>query len=149
MKALTLLLFPAAALLLAACASDPAHNATYGSLRDAPFAAETPRMAAVAPGTLGGAFVGGETGKGLDQVDRLKLQQAIDLAATAPVGRTVSWSNPDSGHSGSVTTIRDGILSGGLYCREYRQSVTLGGATSEAVGTACQFPDGSWKPVSG
>ena len=37
----------------------------------------------------------------------------------------------------------------GTYCREFQQTVTVGGRTEEAYGTACRQPDGSWKIVSG
>ncbi len=35
--------------------------------------------------------------------------------------------------------------SGGSYCREYNQGVTVGGRTQPSYGTACMQPDGSWK----
>ena len=35
----------------------------------------------------------------------------------------------------------------GRYCREFQQTVTIGGRTAEAYGTACRQPDGSWKIV--
>ncbi len=35
----------------------------------------------------------------------------------------------------------------GQYCREFQQTVTIGGKTEEAYGTACRQPDGSWKIV--
>lgn len=38
------------------------------------------------------------------------------------------------------------------YCREYQQTVTIGGTTQQGHGTACLQPDGSWQiatpPVS-
>lgn len=36
----------------------------------------------------------------------------------------------------------------GEYCREYTRTVTIGGKITEAYGTACLQPDGSWKIVS-
>lgn len=33
----------------------------------------------------------------------------------------------------------------GQYCREYTQTVYIGGRAVEAYGTACQQPDGSWE----
>jgi surface antigen len=35
----------------------------------------------------------------------------------------------------------------GQYCREYRQTVKVGGKTQEGYGTACRQPDGTWKIV--
>ncbi len=34
------------------------------------------------------------------------------------------------------------------YCREYIRTVTIGGRTQQAYGTACLQPDGAWKIVS-
>lgn len=36
----------------------------------------------------------------------------------------------------------------GVYCREFTQSVMIGGVRHEAYGTSCQQPDGSWRVVS-
>ena len=33
----------------------------------------------------------------------------------------------------------------GTYCREYQQTVEIGGQRQNSYGTACQQPDGSWK----
>jgi hypothetical protein len=32
-------------------------------------------------------------------------------------------------------------------CREFQQTITVGGTAQEAYGTTCQQPDGSWKVV--
>lgn len=47
-----------------------------------------------------------------------------------------------------VTPIRTTQQAGGQYCREYQQTVTVGGRTERAHGIACRQPDGSWKIVS-
>jgi surface antigen len=36
----------------------------------------------------------------------------------------------------------------GAYCREFQQTVSIGGREERAYGTACRQPDGSWKVVS-
>lgn len=36
----------------------------------------------------------------------------------------------------------------GVYCREYTQDVTIGGAARSSYGTACQQPDGAWKIIT-
>ena len=96
-------------------------------------------------GAAAGGFLGGEIGASLDELDRLKSDQAYKSAQTAPVGQTISWNNPDSGNRGTVTPVRDGTSSSGQYCREFQQTVTIGNKTEEAYGTACRQPDGSWK----
>ena len=152
----TLMVPALAAFLLVGCEGDPDSHQKFGTLLGAvgggllgaQFGSGSGKLAMVALGTMGGAFLGNRIGENMDQVDRMKHQQAIDSAATAPVGQTISWNNPDSGNSGTVKSVRDGTSSDGQYCREYQQTVTIGGKTEEAFGTACQQPDGSWKIVS-
>lgn len=36
-------------------------------------------------------------------------------------------------------------VTGGDYCREYTQSLTIAGKTQKGYGTACLQPDGSWE----
>jgi surface antigen len=92
---------------------------------------------------------GGEIGRSLDENDRRMASQAQTQAQTAPIGQTISWNNPDSGNSGTYTPVRDGTnTSSGAYCREYQTTVTVGGKTEDAYGTACRQPDGSWKIVN-
>ena len=55
------------------------------------------------------------------------------------------WRNPDSGNSGSVTPIKTYAQPSGTYCREFAQTITVGGNTEQAYGHACRMPDGTWK----
>jgi surface antigen len=81
----------------------------------------------------------------LDERDKRMAAESQNRALeTTPAGQSVAWNNPDSGHSGSVTPIRT-YQSGGTYCREYQQTVTIGGKQEQSYGTACRQPDGSWK----
>ena len=41
--------------------------------------------------------------------------------------------------------VRDGTSLSGEYCREFRQTVTIGGRTRRAYGVACQRPGGGWR----
>lgn len=66
-------------------------------------------------------------------------------AASAPVGETIHWN--DNGASGTVTATREGNSSLDRYCREFQQTVTIGGKTEEAYGTACRQPDGAWEVI--
>ena len=66
---------------------------------------------------------------------------------TVPLARGFAVLSSDSGHSGSVTPIRT-YQSAGTYCREYQQTVIIGGKQEQSYGTACRQPDGSWKVVS-
>lgn len=107
-------------------------------------------LVAVGVGTLLGALVGGEIGKSLDNADRAAMAQTTTRALEAtPSGQTSSWRNPDSGNYGTVTPQPAYQTASGQYCREFTQTVTVGGKTEEAFGTACRQPDGTWKIVSG
>jgi surface antigen len=103
------------------------------------------RLAATAAGALVGALVGSEIGRTMDDVDRMKAKGAYQKATAAPLGEQIAWNNPDSGNSGTVVPTRDGTSTSGRYCREFQQSVVIGGQNEQAYGVACQQPDGSWE----
>ena len=95
-----------------------------------------------------GALIGSEVGKSLDRADRLAMQHATqNTLVTAPSGTTSKWRNPDSGNSGTVTPTQTYQRNDGAYCREFTQTVTVGGSTEEAYGTGCRQPDGSWQII--
>ena len=101
--------------------------------------------AAIAGAVIGGALLGAFAGNMLDQRDKRLAAEAQQRALeSAPTGRPVAWTNPDSGHSGTVTPMRT-YQSGGTYCREFQNDVVIGGKKENAYGTACRQPDGSWK----
>ena len=103
--------------------------------------------AGIAAGVIGGALLGGLAGNLLDDRDRRMANDAAQGAfETAPSGKAVAWSNPDSGHAGTVTPVRT-FQSNGNYCREFQQTVTIGGRPENSFGTACRQPDGSWRIV--
>ncbi len=141
-------------LALAACAPGQVNKQTGGTLIGAGLGALTGsqigggrgKLAAVAIGALAGAYLGSEVGKSLDRADRLAMKQTSQTALeNNPVGRASSWSNPDSGHSGTVTPTRTYQTASGGPCREYQQTVTIDGRTEQAYGRACRQSDGSWK----
>ncbi|MBL29024.1 MAG: hypothetical protein CMM50_15910 [Rhodospirillaceae bacterium] len=82
----------------------------------------------------------------LDDAAQRAHENAQIAAAQARVGDTIRWN--ERGASGAVTVLRDGWSSTGRYCREFQQTVTIGGRTEQAFGTACQQPDGAWEIVS-
>ena len=107
------------------------------------------KLVATGVGTLLGAMLGNEIGKSLDRADRLAMQKTTQQTLeTAKVGATSTWKNPDSGNQGTVTPKKTYRKADGTYCREFQQTITVGGRTEEAYGTACRQPDGSWKLVS-
>ncbi len=123
-------------------------GAAVGGLLGSQVGSGSGQNVAIGAGVLLGALLGSEIGSSLDNADRAAAQLATQKAYTAPVGETISWNNPDSGNRGTVTPVRDGYSSGGRYCREYQQTITVGGREETAFGTACQTPNGDWEVVS-
>lgn len=104
------------------------------------------RVVATAAGTLLGAFLGNQIGRSLDQVDQMRVEQTAQQALERqPDGQPVSWSNPNTGHSGYTTPTSTYRTSQGQYCREYQTAVVIDGQTQSAHGTACRQPDGTWQ----
>lgn len=72
-----------------------------------------------------------------------------DSLENARTNEPTRWENPDTGSFGSVTAIETFQNEDGQYCREYQQTVTIGGREQRVYGTACRMPDGSWQMVRG
>lgn len=124
-------------------------GAAAGALLGSQVGHGTGRTLAIIAGTAAGAWLGGKLGKSLDNRDRTAMQQTTQQSLTSsPTGTVSKWSNPDSGHNGTVTPQAAFTNKDGLKCREYQQTVTANGETETAYGTACQQKDGSWKVVS-
>lgn len=156
MKFKTVVAATLVALLAAGCTNSPygqkqtvgtLGGAALGGLLGSQFGSGTGRLVATGAGVLIGGLIGSEVGRTMDEQDRMRANQAVTQAQQGPLGETVVWNNPDSGHSGSVTPVRDGTSTSGLYCREFQQTVTVGGQTQTAYGTACRQPDGTWRIV--
>jgi surface antigen len=99
-------------------------------------------------GVLLKGLLGGAVGDALDQADReYAARSAQHTLESAPIGTTGEWGNPDSGHHGTVTPTRTYQAPSGQYCREFQQTITAGGTTEEAYGTACRQSDGRWQIV--
>ena len=102
----------------------------------------------IVAGAVAGGLLGALAGNILDQRDRqIAAETAQRSLETMPTGSPSSWSNPDTGNSGTVTPTRTYQQSDGTYCREYTQEVVVEGRRQQAYGTACRQADGSWKIV--
>ena len=139
-------------LLLAACQGQGPKQtggtiigAAAGGLLGSKFGKGKGRFISTGIGVLAGSLLGAEVGKSLDNADKAAMrynsQKALENIKS---GQTSEWSNPDSGNNGSITPKKTYQTASGQYCREYQQTVTVGGKTAEAYGTACRQPDGSW-----
>lgn len=141
---------------LAGCANDsgPKQNmggllgGVGGALAGSQFGSGKGRLVGVAVGTLAGALIGSEVGKSLDRADQSYLGRANQQAfETGRSGTAVSWRNPDSGNWGTVVPQPAYQANGGEYCREFQQTISVGGQSQQGFGTACRQPDGTWKIV--
>lgn len=106
------------------------------------------QLIGVGVGALLGTMVGSSIGASLDKADLAYAERANQRAYTAPVGETISWNNPNSGNSGTITPVREGSSTNGRYCREYSQTITVDGKSQKALGTACKNPDGTWQVIN-
>ena len=107
------------------------------------------RLAAVGVGTLIGALIGQDIGRSMDAADCAYATGSFGYAMEyAPSCSRITWSNPGSGSSGTVTPTHTYKPEPGRYCREFQQQVVIGGQVQDAYGTACRQPDGSWEIVA-
>lgn len=119
-----------------------------GGFLGSQFGEGSGKIVASVAGALLGAYAGSKIAQGMSAQDRGYYDSAATRASTAPVGQQIVWSNPSSGTQGTITPVREGRTSDGSACREYQQTVTIGGKTEKAYGTACKQPDGSWKIIN-
>lgn len=125
-----------------------AGGAVLGGVLGSKVGGGSGQLWATGAGALLGAFVGSSIGQSLDRADQAYHAQAVERAYSAPIGQTISWSNPESGHSGSVTPVREGRTGSGNICREYQQTIVIDGQAETANGTACREADGTWTLVN-
>ncbi len=64
------------------------------------------------------------------------------------LNQAAEWVNPDTGRSGVVAPTRTFSNSQGQPCREFIQTIIIGGREEQGYGTACRQPDGDWQIVS-
>lgn len=167
MKIKSVIALSMAGLMLAACAEqqygagghgrDPYFNKTnVGTLAGAAGGAALGstigkgrgNIAAIAIGTLLGAGLGREIGSSLDRADLSYYNQTSQQAMEyGQPGTSLPWRNPQSGNSGTITPSNYYETAQGQYCREYSQTINVGGRSQQGYGTACRQPDGTWKIV--
>src|SRR5688572_26658893 len=88
-----------------------------GGLIGSHFGKGTGQLVAIGAGTLLGAYMGNAIGKNMDDMDRLKMNQALE---SNPVGKPAYWKNAQNGNSYTVIPESNVTVDGNPYCREYR-----------------------------
>lgn len=98
------------------------------------------RTVAIVVGTVLGTVIGYEIGRDMDESDRGCFGHSLELAKT---GRTVHWTNPESGLVYALTPTRSFEV-GGRPCRAFTLQTTYGGKGHSKNGSACRSGDGTW-----
>jgi surface antigen len=92
-------------------------------------------------GAMAGGYIGGE----LDKADRAAAERTCQQALESGIsGKKVIWSNPDNGNS-AIFIPQPAYETRQGYCREFQQTIIVGGRPQQGYGTACRQPDGSWQ----
>ncbi len=119
-----------------------------GAVLGSQFGGGTGRVVGAAIGGIAGALLGQDIGRQLDRADQMEMQRTAQVALEDNRdNRPREWRNPNTGHYGSITPKRTYRTESGRYCREYQQTVVIGGEEQQAYGTACRQSDGTWKIV--
>ncbi len=106
------------------------------------------KTAATIGGALLGGMIGSSIGQSLDRADMAAYNAASQRAMeTAQPGQTLPWRNPQSGNHGTITPSNYYQNAQGQYCREYSQTIVVGGQKEQGYGKACRQPDGTWQIV--
>lgn len=80
------------------------------------------------------------------QGDQMARERAVSQALEKLVsGESVTWENPDSGHSGDITPVRTFKSRSGQWCREYAAIESLGDAQELQRAIACREGEGLWR----
>lgn len=103
------------------------------------------KTAGTIAGVLIGAVLGSEIGKSMDETDRMMAERTAQRSMeTTPSGTTSTWSNPDSGHRGTITPTNTYRNANNQDCRSYETTVYIEGREETATGVACRQPNGTW-----
>ncbi len=124
-------------------------GAGAGGLAGSQFGGGSGKLAMTGVGVVLGGLLGSAVGKTMDKADIAYANQTTNKALeTAPTNQPEQWKNPNNGHYGTITPTSTYQNPQGQYCREYTQTVFIGGQQQTAVGTACRQPEGSWQAIS-
>jgi surface antigen len=103
------------------------------------------KTATTTTATVSSGFLSGSTGKSMDEVDQLKMNQALESNRT---NQSSSWSNPATHNNYSVTPTRTFTGPNGEPCRDFTTNAIVNGERNSIYGTACRDNAGKWRIVS-
>lgn len=123
-------------------------GAGVGGLVGSQFGHGEGKGVATVLGVIAGGILGSQVGASLDRADQMALHNTtVSALENAPPNQALPWRNPNSGNYGTVTPGPVQQVAGGQYCREFQQTIVVGGQQQQAYGRACRQPDGTWKIV--
>ncbi len=108
------------------------------------FGSGTGKILAAVGGAVVGAYIGGRLGHTMDQVDKIKMNQALEANRN---NASSSWHNPNTGNSYTVTPTQT-YYRNDEPCRDYTTKAIIGGKSETIYGKACRMADGTWKVQS-
>ncbi|MAH84270.1 MAG: hypothetical protein CBB68_07975 [Rhodospirillaceae bacterium TMED8] len=124
-------------------------GAGLGALAGSQIGGGKGKLAAVAVGAIAGTWFGGELGQSLDKVDKLYMAQTTQYSLEKEkTGTTSTWTNPDTGNSGTITPLETYQKSDAKNCRTFEQTIYVDGKEETALGRACRQANGTWKIAS-
>jgi surface antigen len=124
-------------------------GAATGAIIGSSFGKGNGRVVGGVIGGLLGAGIGQSVGQSLDRADMQYYNQAqYSALERGQPGQALPWSNPQSGNSGNFVAQAPYKAPTGEYCREFTQTIMVGGQSQKAYGTACRQSDGNWQIVS-
>jgi surface antigen len=140
------------AVALAGCASNPdagaASRENTSTLMGAPAGAGGNTGSDGVAATAVGGLIGNRIAALLNDTDRERAYAAqIQALESGQPGAPVNWSNPESGHRGTVVP-GPAYRQAGANCRSYTHTVYIDGRPQTARKTACRNSDRTWNPMS-
>ena len=142
-----------AVLLLGGCAQTGPNETTgmilggaTGAVVGSMFGGGTGTLVGTAIGTAIGSSIGANVGRQLDVA--AKQQHEYAVARSLSSGNTITWNTvqhpSERKSSGRVEVLRSTRDGYNRLCREFQQTITIGGKTTTGYGTACQDRAGNW-----
>jgi surface antigen len=80
-----------------------------------------------------------------DKDTDLAVRTMQNTLETAQDGDARRWSNPASGHSGTIRVLDTRVTEGGYFCRDYEETLHVGDKSSTQKLSACRDDDGTWR----
>jgi surface antigen len=122
-------------------------GAAAGGLLGNQFGHGAGKGVATVAGVIAGGLIGHSIGQSLDQADQQALSRSTQTALESnQPNQPLPWQGQNG--SGTITPGAYYQAPDGRYCREFQQTIVVGGQQQQGYGKACRQPDGTWKIVS-